>query len=238
MVACDIFAHITGTTLVVMHSTMIKTTVIRQARMTAAQKHALAVLHEHYQLDLTSFNDDPRPLVLEVGCGSGAVLVDAAQAYPEFQFIGIDVYQPGLGNLLQQLALHTITNVRVFCGDVRELIHYLPKNRIHTVQIFFPDPWPKSRHHKRRLIQAGFIKRLLPLLLSESQLHIITDWPHYAEHIERILSEFPEFIKVAEASQSGLPVFKKVATTYENKAIKVGRHAIDLRYLHQAVSLG
>jgi len=174
----------------------IKSFVRREGRMTPAQKQALDNLWSQYGLELTSnkidfsslFNNQ-FPTILEIGFGMGGSLLTLAQEHPKNNYIGIEVHRPGVGALLANIAVHNLTNIRIYCADAIEVLNQcIPDNSLAEIIILFPDPWPKKRHHKRRLIQPKFIELIHTKLQPNGLLHIATDWENYAEHIEQIIN--------------------------------------------------
>jgi len=219
----------------------IRSFVRREGRLTAAQKRALETLWPEYgidtteqKLDLESIFGRCATLTLEIGFGNGESLAKMAQAAPEGDFIGIEVHQPGVGNLLQTLKQQNIHNVRILCDDAVEALrnNFSPES-LDQVQIYFPDPWPKKRHHKRRLIQAEFIALLASRLKPGGILHIATDWQDYAAHIIELMQTRHDFIDTA--SQSGCqprPDFRP-ETKFERRGLRLGHPVCDLIYRRQ-----
>ena len=166
----------------------IRSYVLRAGRMTVAQKTALAELEGVYgisselprPLDLDALFGRSAPRVLEVGFGVGDSLVEMAAANPEQDYIGVDVFRGGVGNLYRQLAEQGLSNVRAACADAVEfLADAIAPEGLDRVQVFFPDPWPKARHHKRRLVQAPFLRMLKSRLRVGGVIHLATDWADY-----------------------------------------------------------
>jgi tRNA (guanine-N7-)-methyltransferase len=179
----------------------IRSFVIRAGRMTAAQQQALEDLWPVYGLDMAAgmLNQEQQfgrnaPLVFEIGFGMGGSLLDMARAHPEQDFIGVEVHPPGIGTLLKATAAEGLSNLKVYRADAKEVLQRcIADGALHTVQIFFPDPWHKKRHHKRRLIQAAFIQDLRPKLQIGGVLHLATDWQPYADQMMEVLSAAPGF---------------------------------------------
>ena len=169
----------------------VRSFVRREGRLTRAQQWALDELGPKYMLelgpsplDLDSLFGRQAPRYLEIGFGDGKALAEMAAARPEVDFIGIEVHRPGVGSLLQQLEQQSLTNVRVICADVIEVLKtLLADSCLDKVLLFFPDPWPKRRHHKRRLLQADFVNLLHQKLKPGAIFHMATDWQDYAMHI-------------------------------------------------------
>jgi len=175
----------------------IRSFVRREGRMTEAQKRALVELWPRYgvelsntALDLPELFGRPAPTVLEIGFGNGDALLQTASAHPEQDYLGIEVHRPGVGRLLQGLAAADLNNVRVVCADAQQVLqHHLAPASLDAVLIFFPDPWPKKRHHKRRLVQPDFVALTRTRLKPGGRLHLATDWEEYAQHMMDVLSQ-------------------------------------------------
>jgi tRNA (guanine-N7-)-methyltransferase len=218
----------------------IRSFVRRDSRMTAAQRHALETLWPQWGLPLTEKPIDFNEIfgkeafrVLEIGFGSGHSLLAAAKAHPEQDFIGIETHRPGIGALFMQLQAEKITNVRVYHADAIDVCSQcLPEKSFDIIQIFFPDPWPKRRHHKRRLIQTEFIKILLTKLKTGGEIHLATDWEDYASQMMKVLSSLPEIVNLAGtgnfASHSSQ---RPVATKFEQRGKKAGHHVWELQFV-------
>ncbi|MCH9770493.1 MAG: tRNA (guanosine(46)-N7)-methyltransferase TrmB [Gammaproteobacteria bacterium] len=170
---------------------IIRSYVRREGRITERQRRALAQLWPRYGLEFTSdifsfkdiFQRDVYR-VLEIGFGNGEALLQNTAKHPDYDFMGIEVYRPGVGALLANLCEANINNVKLITHDASEVLaKCIPVNSLDLVQLFFPDPWPKKRHHKRRLVQAEFLSKLLKVLKPEGLFHVATDWQPYAEHV-------------------------------------------------------
>lgn len=191
-----------------------------------------------YGLDTTSgeistkqvFNRNA-PLTLEIGFGMGVTLFNSAQKYPEQDFIGIEVHKPGILTLLTQLKTQSLRNIRIYNEDaVIVLEQCIPDNSLEKVLIFFPDPWQKKRHHKRRLIQPKFVTLLQKKLKSQGVLHIATDWEDYANHIVTVLKNNPAFTILGEPKS--LPFLAdRISTKFEQRGKKQGHRIFDLLFI-------
>jgi tRNA (guanine-N7-)-methyltransferase len=174
----------------------VRSFVRRAGRMTRAQTRALEELWPHHgihwepaPLDLDALFGRRAPRVLEIGFGTGTALVQQALDHPERDLLGIEVHEPGVGHCLLEIERLGLTNVRLACHDaIAVLRDRLPAGSLHGVQLFFPDPWPKKRHHKRRIVQPGFIGLVARVLEPGGFLHMATDWPPYAEHMQAVLA--------------------------------------------------
>jgi len=179
----------------------IRSFVRREGRITTSQRRALETLWGQYGIDyslqpvdFSEIFDREAELNLEIGFGNGESLLKMAIEAPESNFIGIEVHRPGVGNLLSGIEREDCQNLRVICHDaVHVLEHMVRDQSLSKIQIFFPDPWPKKRHHKRRLIQAPFVQLLYQKLKPKGSLHLATDWEDYANQMMMILSSAKGF---------------------------------------------
>ena len=214
----------------------------RQGRLTSGQQRALDELSPRFGLDPAAgmFDFDTefgrhRPRVLEIGFGNGTSLAQQAHDNPDTDFIGIEVHRPGVGHLLFELERLTLTNVRVICADAVEVLqHCIPDRSLDGVQIFFPDPWPKTRHHKRRLVQAEFIQIITRKLKTGAILHLATDWQDYAEQMLEVLNTANTLRNTA--TSGGFvprPVFRPL-TKFEQRGQHLGHGVWDLVFCKQA----
>lgn len=184
----------------------IRSFVKREGKLTSGQQNAIERLWsshgvdlEDQLLDLNGLFGRAAPVVLEIGFGNGLSLADMAEAHQDLNFFGIEVHKPGVGSCLVQAGKRALSNIRVSGDDaVLVLKQQIPDHSLHRVQIFFPDPWHKKRHHKRRLIQADFVELLLNKLTPGGQIHVATDWENYAEHILAVLSSIPQLRNQAD----------------------------------------
>lgn len=212
----------------------IRSFVLRQGRMTVAQNRALEELLPKYvlpegPLDLAAlFGRDARR-TLEIGFGNGAALVELAGRHPDEDFIGAEVHRPGVGHLLIALDAQQLGNVRVGCEDAVVLLsERLPDASLDAVLIYFPDPWPKKRHHKRRLLQPEFTALLAQKLKRGGRLHFATDWEEYASHALAVLTASAEFENsLAEGGFIPRPP-ERPATRFEQRGLKLGHAVFDL----------
>lgn len=212
----------------------IRSFVRREGRITSAQKNAINELSSKYCIEFQQRLLDihlhfPReaPLVLEIGFGMGDSLLEMAQLEADNNFLGIEVYRPGIGSLIAAIEKNAVTNIRVICADAVEVMKFMiPDNSLSRVQIFFPDPWPKKRHHKRRLIQLPFVELVYQKLKPQGLLHLATDWQPYAEHMQSVLSECNGFTDISTSNLSNRPV-----TKFEKRGHRLGHGVWDLVFL-------
>lgn len=217
----------------------IRSFVRREGRLTPGQQRAIDTLGPRYLLDAAlhaplSFPElfgRQAPVTLEIGFGDGESLITQALGHPERDFIGIEVHRPGVGHLLQQIEHHHLTNLRVFNADAVEVLEQcIPDEALDTVQIFFPDPWHKKRHHKRRLIQPDFIARLAPKIAKEGRLHLATDWTEYAEHMREVMESSPDFINAYSPSAWAPRPEGRPETKFERRGQRLGHGVRDLLF--------
>jgi tRNA (guanine-N7-)-methyltransferase len=172
------------------------------------------------------------PLVLEIGFGMGLTILNSAQKNPEQNFIGVEVYQPGIGNLLTQLKTQELNNVRIYNEDaVIVLNKCIPNNSLEKVLIFFPDPWPKKRHNKRRLIQSSFAELLHKKLKPKGILHIATDCEDYANHAMDTLNNNSDFTSLTDAPEALQISSERTSTKFEQRGKKLGHKIFDLVFI-------
>ncbi|MAY01873.1 MAG: tRNA (guanosine(46)-N7)-methyltransferase TrmB [Gammaproteobacteria bacterium] len=219
------------------HRRDIKSYVVRGGRLTVSQQKALENYWPEYGLERNQgivesqllFGND-HPLVFEIGFGMGDSLVEMAAASPQHNFIGVDVHPPGIGMILRKIAERELGNVRVYQDDAKlVLAECMTDNSIDRVQIFFPDPWHKKRHHKRRLIQAAFIEELLPKLKTGGVLHLATDWQNYAEQMLEVLSGFSQLKNLATSGNFSTE-HERPVTKFERRGERLGHGVWDLQF--------
>jgi tRNA (guanine-N7-)-methyltransferase len=179
-------------------------------------------------LDLPGLFGRDAPVVLEIGFGMGDTTAAMAAAEPGRDFLAIEVHTPGIGNLLALAGELGLTNLRVARGDAMELVHRLAPGSLDAVHIFFPDPWPKARHHKRRLVRPGNVALLRDRLRPGGVRHCATDWPHYAEAMAETLDADPGLARLDD-DRAGRP-----ETKFERRGTQAGRPIADLRYVRRA----
>lgn len=215
----------------------VRSFVRREGRLTAAQKRALQTLWNRYGIDATAptlVNLDQTfgrqaERILEIGFGNGEILAQAARLRPDADFLGIEVHRPGVGHLLQRLADWELTNVRVFCYDAVEVVRSrLAPASLDRVNIYFPDPWPKKRHHKRRLIQPSFVRLLALVMKPGAVLHLASDWESYAQQMLSVLEAEPRLINLADGfapRSQGRP-----ASRFERRGERLGHVVHELLF--------
>ena len=214
----------------------VRSYVLRGGRVTDGQQRALDELWPCYGipdgqsvLDLAAVFGNRRPVIVEIGFGNGDVTWRTAGAHPEQNFLGIEVHRAGIGRLLLRLEEHGIANVRVACADAVDFLQRrIAPGALAGVRIYFPDPWPKKRHHKRRLIQPAFVTLLGSRLAEGAILHLATDWAPYAEHMLEVLEAAPEFENLALAGRTCERPDWRPRTKYEQRGERLGHAVADL----------
>ena len=210
----------------------IRSFVKRSGRLTKSQKNALQDYSSNYILDTNNsntdlkacFDSDQHNLVIEIGFGDGAVLIESALKNPDKNFIGIEVYDSGFGQCLNAISQHKIKNIRLIYGDAVEVFEqFITKKSVEKINILFPDPWPKKRHHKRRLINKGFLTLLSKSLKNKGIVNVSTDWEDYAQQIELTFKEHNQF-KEIKSELRGLK------TKFEKRGIKLGHKIFNYSY--------
>lgn len=218
----------------------VRSFVRRDGRMTDAQKRALDSmlprvglnLHDGV-IDFSAVFGRATKTNLEIGFGSGQSLFEMAKSYPAENFIGIETYLPGVGSLLGAIEETELSNIRVYYADAVEVLQQcIPEESLDVVQIFFPDPWPKRKHHKRRLIQENFVKLILSRLKKNGMIHLATDWQHYAEQMMTVLSSIPE-LKNAKApfEYADRSSQRPIVTKFEKRGQQSGRDIWELQFV-------
>jgi len=224
----------------------VRSYVIRAGRITEGQRAAFERWWPHYGLSLHDGLLDPvavfgrrAPLVLEVGFGMGDSLLAMAQAEPEKDFIGIEVHPPSVGRLMNAAGEAGLNNLRVYMADAMDVLEdCIPQASIDRFQIYFPDPWHKKKHHKRRLIQPPFVRRVESLLRPGGVLHLATDWEDYAEQMLEVMQAAPGFGNLAGPdSFAGRPNYRP-RTKFEERGARLGHGVWDLLFERQKSASG
>jgi tRNA (guanine-N7-)-methyltransferase len=219
----------------------IRSFVLRQGRITPAQRRAFALHWPRYGLELGDRVPEwpcvfgrKAPLVLEIGFGNGEQLLWSARNEPERDFLGVEVHRPGVGRLLNALAADDIRNVRLYNHDAVEVLEQaLAPASLDEVRIFFPDPWPKKRQHKRRLIQPDFVALLASRVAAGGRLHLATDWADYAEHMLAVLEASPQWRNLAGPGRYAPRPKTRIVTRFERRGMGLGHDVRDLLYVRR-----
>ena len=214
----------------------VRSFVLRQGRFTPAQRRAHETLLAHYgiayrasPLEFAQVFEREAPTILEIGFGMGEATAAIAQAQPGHNFVGVEVHAPGVGSLLNRIDELGLRNVRVVPYDATEVVRDMIEERsLAAVHVFFPDPWPKKRHHKRRLLQSGFVHQLARRLAPGGYLHVATDWEDYARQILQVLEGEALLVNTA-VDFAPRPAYRAL-TKFEQRGLKLGHGVWDLLF--------
>lgn len=248
MIVSDIYinnnivkSYILGSKIIMIEGKPLRTVrsfVRREGRLTQGQQRAIDELWPQFaideadsMIDLNQLFGRDAPKVLEIGFGNGATLAQMAAEQPEQDFLGVEVHRPGVGQLLKAIDQQGLTNLRVACTDAVELLnHRIADNALDRVQLYFPDPWHKKRHHKRRIIQPKFVDILASKIKPGGHLHMATDWQHYAEQMLEDLSNSDKFINCADSTGYIPRPGYRPLTKFEQRGHKLGHGVWDLLF--------
>lgn len=212
----------------------IRSFVMRSGHITQAQRTTRERLFPQWGIQYPSETLDFKgifgrdgPVILEIGFGMGETTAAIAKAYPDWNIIGVEVYKPGVGALLGKIEQLALSNIRIIEYDVVDVLKTMvPDDGLDAVHIYFPDPWPKKRHHKRRLIQPAFIASLIPKLKSGGILHMATDWPEYADQMLTVCTAEAGLINTSDGF-SPRPQWRP-ETKFERRGLRLGHPVADL----------
>lgn len=218
----------------------VRSFVRREGRITASQQRALAELLPRFGVtadgvfDLDGIFGRRAPRTVEIGFGNGASLAQMAATAPEQDFLGIEVHRPGVGHLLLEIERRGLSNVRVLCADAVEILdrHIAPAS-LDRVLLFFPDPWPKKRHHKRRILQADFVALVHARLQPGGIFHMATDWQHYAEQMLEVMDAAPGFRNAAGRAGFAPKPDYRPETKFERRGLRLGHGVWDLAFVRE-----
>ena len=217
----------------------IRSFVLRQGRITAGQERAFAEHWSRYGLDVSdalrvdaaALFGNARDLNLEIGFGNGESLVQMAQAAPEAGYIGIEVHRPGVGHALLAAAAADLNNLRLIRHDAVAILRdHVADGTLARVQIYFPDPWPKARHHKRRIVQKPFTDLIWRKLRAGGEIHCATDWAEYAEWMRDVFADDPKWQNLGGADGYAPRPDWRPQTKFERRGERLGHGVWDLRY--------
>lgn len=213
----------------------------RTGRLTPSQQRALDTLWPQFGIDLGDVQLDPpalfgriAALTLEIGFGNGDTLVELAAADPDTDFIGIEVHEPGVGHCLLRARDAGIGNLRLIVHDAIEVLKdHVSPDTLDRINLYFPDPWPKKRHHKRRIVQTSFLELCSRALKRGGTLHIATDWENYAEHIDETIAASAVFRTAERRQHDGdKPLFRPV-TKFERRGMRRGHRIWDWHIINE-----
>lgn len=216
------------------HLRRIRSFVRREGRLTDAQSAAIETGWPHWGVDYVPIVQDwdarfgrQAPRYLEIGFGMGGATAEIARHHPQNDYLGIEVHRPGVGNLLKLIEQDGLTNLRVMTHDAVDVVNQMiAPDSLDGVMIFFPDPWHKARHHKRRLIQPEFVRTLVSRLKTSGRIHCATDWENYAEQMLEVLSADPQLQNTAEG-YAERPAYRPL-TKFEARGLRLGHGVWDL----------
>jgi len=220
----------------------IKSFIRRIGRMTAAQKQALEMHWDKYCLDpeqVCDFNQifgRSAPVILEIGFGNGESLAKMAENNPDQDYIGIEVHKPGVGNLLAQIERKGISNIRIFYHDAIEILEKcIPDSSLSGMHLFFPDPWHKRKHHKRRIVRPSFMLLIAKKLKLGGYFHAATDWQHYAQYMLKVLMDAASFSNQCLLTDySPRPDYRPL-TKFEQRGLRLGHGVWDLIFIRNGI---
>jgi tRNA (guanine-N7-)-methyltransferase len=212
----------------------IRSFVLRQGRVSNAQQRAHATLLPQFGIpyapqfiNLDTVFARRAPKVLEIGFGMGETTAAIAALHPENDYLGIEVHTPGVGSLLKAIGEQNLTNVRIVQHDAVDVLCYMiPRDTFDAVHVFFPDPWPKKRHHKRRLLQPPLVSLLVERMKPGAYLHVATDWQEYAQYVLAVFKNNPQLVNVAQ-DYAPRPAYRP-QTKFESRGLKLGHGVWDL----------
>ena len=217
----------------------VRSYVKRAGRMTSSQQRALDELWPAYgiefderPLDWNAIFGRDAPRVLEIGFGNGDTLVEQAVERPDRDFLGVEVHEPGVGHCLIRIRETGITNLRLIMHDAIEVLEkQIEGNTLTRINLYFPDPWPKKRHHKRRIVQPAFLALCHGALRPGGHLHVATDWAGYAEHIDEVVGESPLFALEERRQHDGDRPLDRPGTKFERRGLRHGHSIVDWRFI-------
>ncbi len=217
----------------------VRSFVRREGRLTKGQEQAIndcwstmGIDYQEAGLDWQQVFGNANPVVLEIGFGMGTSLVEMAQKNPDKNYIGIEVHRPGVGACLSLAKQAGVTNLRVMCHDAVEVFaHMIPDGSLARLQLFFPDPWHKKRHHKRRIVQLEFAEMVRQkLIIGSGVFHMATDWENYAEHMIEVMDQAPGYENLAQDGPYIPRPQERPLTKFEQRGQRLGHGVWDIQY--------
>lgn len=225
----------------------VRSFVTRDGRLTPSQQRAIDELFplwgldpqteqaEEWHFDWSEVFTQPGNPVFEIGFGNGDNLAEQADLNRDKNFVGVEVYRVGVGRLLNQIEKRGLTNVRVICADAVEVLNRrIADHSLSALWLFFPDPWHKKRHHKRRIVQTAFADLIARKVEADGIWHLATDWVPYAEHMMEVLEAHPRWFNTAGAGKTLPPPENRIETHFERRGLKKGHKVADLVFRQQA----
>lgn len=220
------------------HPRKVRSFVRRPGRITTGQQRALEALMPRWgipvadrRIDLVQAFGRDCKRVLDIGFGDGEALLTAAARHPDVDYLGVEVHDPGIGHLLALIERSGVGNIRLIGHDAVEVVErMLPEQSFDAANLFFPDPWPKKRHHKRRIVQPDFVDELARILKPSGLLHIATDWTNYAEWIRELLDASPAFEAIRDDIAVDEPLAFRAPTKFERRGRRLGHEVVDFYF--------
>ena len=212
----------------------IKSFVKRSGRLTQSQKIFLNNKNNNINfffpneiINLEKLFKNNKNCILDIGFGDGKLLTSLAKKFPELNFIGLEVYESGIGNILKQISSDNLTNIKICCSDaITFLNNYTENNSFYGITLFFPDPWPKKKHYKRRIINKNFVNLISSKISANGFIKVVTDWSNYSDNIEEVFSANDKFERVGD-----IYIFKnRCLTKFEKKGISLGHRITEFTY--------
>tara|TARA_Y100000992_G_scaffold143087_1_gene94963 strand:+ start:941 stop:1609 length:669 start_codon:yes stop_codon:yes gene_type:complete len=212
----------------------IKSFVKRSGRLTQSQKIFLNNKNNNINfffpneiVNLEKLFKNNKNCILDIGFGDGKLLTSLAKKFPELNFIGLEVYESGIGNILKQISSDNLTNIKICCSDaITFLNNYTENNSFYGITLFFPDPWPKKKHYKRRIINKNFVNLISRKISANGFIKVVTDWSNYSDNIEEVFSANDKFERVGD-----IYIFKnRCLTKFEKKGISLGHRITEFTY--------
>lgn len=219
----------------------IQSFVRRSGRLTLGQRTGLIDLWPQFGvnipsgiIDLNSLFKKIQPITLEIGFGNGDSLLEMAINTPDQNFLGIEVYEAGIGRLINEANKHQLSNLKIIKADAVEVLeHHIKDDSFDTFQLFFPDPWHKKKHHKRRIIQTDFLDLISNKLQDGGTMHMATDWENYAEYMMVTLEKHPHFKNAMGAHKYSLRPEHRPITKFERRGERLGHGVWDLIFINE-----
>ncbi len=219
----------------------VRSFVLREGRLTRGQQKAIETAWPRYGIDndasplnfAAMFGNDA-PVQLEIGFGMGEALAFSAKQNPHQNYLGIEVHRPGVGTLLRRIEDQQLANVRIICADAVDVLNdRIPADSLAGVRLYFPDPWHKKRHHKRRIVQPDFVQAVVDSMAAGGVFHLATDWENYAEHMLDVVSANPHLVNQAGADNYSARPAWRLQTKFETRGLKLGHGVWDLLFEKQ-----